>query len=555
MNTMTLADIRWDLILGGFGLFMFGIKFMGDGLKSFAGDKLRDYIDKYTSNPIKGVLIGAIITIFIQSSSATTAITIGLVRAGLMKLEQAAGIIFGANIGTTVTAFLISLSIDQYSLYFVFIGGLIVSFARKKKMRYVGEIVLGFGSLFYGLMIMGDSLKALKDLPEFVQIVQTLSNQPIFSLVAGTIMTAIIQSSSAAIGVIQKIYESGAVPFIAVLPFIFGSNIGTTITGILAALGGSLSAKRTAGLHTIFNIIGTLIGMILLYPYAHLIMWLTKILNLEPMMQIAFTHIIFNLTTTLLLLPFLKQLCNVVRKIIPGNEPERIEINIDELETIQDSAVPSVSLNVAQKAIIKLGTVVEHNVKDTQVFFNNPSNSEEKEIIQQSENLINSLDHKITDYILRVSNMPHMTENDMAQMNIHLQVVKNLERIGDLAINLSEFFDMVKEDKGDFTPEAKDDINQMYEMFDHMLNLSLEIYQTKNYSSYNALLEDENYMDGLEYQARQSHFKRMHQNVCLNGVASSVYCDILSTLERMSDHCCNIARYAINDDKTITQID
>ncbi len=555
MNTMTLADIRWDLILGGFGLFMFGIKFMGDGLKSFAGDKLRDYIDKYTSNPIKGVLIGAIITIFIQSSSATTAITIGLVRAGLMKLEQAAGIIFGANIGTTVTAFLISLSIDQYSLYFVFIGGLIVSFARKKKMRYVGEIVLGFGSLFYGLMIMGDSLKALKDLPEFVQIVQTLSNQPIFSLVAGTIMTAIIQSSSAAIGVIQKIYESGAVPFIAVLPFIFGSNIGTTITGILAALGGSLSAKRTAGLHTIFNIIGTLIGMILLYPYANLIMWLTKILNLEPMMQIAFTHIIFNLTTTLLLLPFLKQLCNVVRKIIPGNEPERIEINIDELETIQDSAVPSVSLNVAQKAIIKLGTVVEHNVKDTQVFFNNPSNSEEKEIIQQSENLINSLDHKITDYILRVSNMPHMTENDMAQMNIHLQVVKNLERIGDLAINLSEFFDMVKEDKGDFTPEAKDDINQMYEMFDHMLNLSLEIYQTKNYSSYNALLEDENYMDGLEYQARQSHFKRMHQNVCLNGVASSVYCDILSTLERMSDHCCNIARYAINDDKTITQID
>ena len=553
MNTMTLADIRWDLILGGFGLFMFGIKFMGDGLKSFAGDKLRDYIDKYTSNPLKGVLIGAIITIFIQSSSATTAITIGLVRAGLMKLEQAAGIIFGAYIGTTVSAFLISLSIDQYSLYFVFIGGLIVSFARKKKMRYVGEIVLGFGSLFYGLMIMGDSLKALKDLPEFVQIVQTLANQPILSLLVGTLMTAIIQSSSAAIGVIQKIYESGAVPFIAVLPFIFGSNIGTTITGILAALGGSLSARRTAGLHTVFNIIGTLIGMILLYPYANLIRWLTSLLNLEPMMQIAFTHIIFNLTTTILLLPFLKQLCNLVRKIIPGNEPERIEINIDELETIQ-STVPSVSLNVAQKAIIKLGSVVEHNVKDTQAFFNNPSNSEEKEIIQQSESLINSLDHKITDYILRVSNMPHMTENDMAEMNTHLQVVKNLERIGDLAINLSEFFDMVREDKEDFTNEAKDDINQMFEMFDHMLNLSLEVYQTKNYASYNALLEDENYMDGLEYQARQAHFKRMHQSICVNGVASSVYCDILSTLERMSDHCCNIARYAINDDKHTDQI-
>lgn len=555
METMTLADIRWDMILGGFGLFMFGIKFMGDGLKSVAGEKLRDYIDKYTSNPLMGVLIGAIITVFIQSSSATTAITIGLVRAGLMKLEQAAGIIFGANIGTTVTAFLISLSIDQYSLYFVFLGGIIVSFARKKKMRYIGEIILGFGSLFYGLMIMGDSLKALKDLPEFVQLAQTLANQPILSLIAGTVMTALIQSSSAAIGVIQKIYESGAVPFIAVLPFVFGSNIGTTVTGILAALGGSLPARRTAGLHTIFNIIGTIVGMLLLYPYANLILWITQQFNLQPMMQIAVTHIIFNVTTTLLLLPFLKQLCVLVRKIIPGNEPERIEINIDELETIQDSAVPSVSLNVAEKAILKMSTVVEHNVKDTKDFFNNRSNGENKEILMQSENLINSLDHKITDYILRVSNMPHMTEKDMADMNLHLQVVKNLERIGDLSMNLAEFFEMVNEDKGDFSAEARDDINQMFDMFDHMLNLSMEVYRTKNYASYSALMEDENYMDGLEYQARQNHFKRMHQKVCTNGVAGSVYCDILSNLERMSDHCCNIARYAVTvDGKSLDEI-
>lgn len=553
---MTLADIRWDLILGGFGLFMFGIKFMGDGLKSVAGEKLRDYIDKYTSNPMMGVLIGAIITVFIQSSSATTAITIGLVRAGLMKLEQAAGIIFGANIGTTVTAFLISLSIDQYSLYFVFIGGIIVSFAHKKKMRYIGEIVLGFGSLFYGLMIMGESLKALKDIPEFVQIAQTLANQPILSLFAGTVMTALIQSSSAAIGVIQKIYESGAIPFIAVLPFVFGSNIGTTVTGILAALGGSLPARRTAGLHTIFNIIGTAVGMLLLYPYASLILWLTQKFTLEPMMQIAVTHIIFNLSTTLLLLPFLNQLCSVVRKIIPGDEPERIEINIDELETIQDSAVPSVSLNVAEKAIVKMSTMVERNVKDTQAFFNNKSNSEDKEILAQSETLINSLDHKITDYILRVSNMPHMTENDMADMNLHLQVVKNLERIGDLSMNLAEFFDMVNEDKGEFSDDAKAEINQMFDKFAFMLDLCMEIYQTKDINAYTTLMQSENQMDTLEYEARENHFKRMHQKLCSNGVAGSVYCDILSNLERMSDHCCNIARNAINvSGKPINQLD
>ena len=525
MQAITLADIRWDMILGGFGLFLFGIKFMGDGLKSVAGDKLRDYIDKYTSNPIMGVLVGALITILVQSSSATTAITIGLVRAGLMKLEQAAGVIFGANIGTTVTSFLISLSIDQYALYVVFLGGIVISFAKSKKFRYIGEIILGFGLLFYGLSIMGDSLKVLKDLPQFVQFAQAMSTNSILALLAGAIMTGIVQGSAA--------------------------TIGTTVTGILAALGGSLSAKRTAGLHTLFNVIGTIIAMVLLHPFANFIIYLSNTLNIPLMMQIAVAHIIFNVTTTLILLPFLGTLCKIIRKIIPGNEPEKIEINVDELETIQETAVPSVSLNVAEKAIIKMSTIVDHNVKETRNFFINKGQAEDKENLSQSESLINSLDNKITTYILKVSNMPHMTEKDMADMNLHLQVIKNLERIGDLSMNLAEFFEMVTEANEQFSKEAADDINQMFDMFLHMLNLSMEIYEKRDFHLYSVLLEDENYMDGLEYQARESHFKRMQANVCTNGVASSVYCDILGNLERMSDHCCNIGRCAITADGKI----
>lgn len=551
MQAITLADIRWDMILGGFGLFLFGIKFMGDGLKSVAGDKLRDYIDKYTSNPIMGVLVGALITILVQSSSATTAITIGLVRAGLMKLEQAAGVIFGANIGTTVTSFLISLSIDQYALYVVFLGGIVISFAKSKKFRYIGEIILGFGLLFYGLSIMGDSLKVLKDLPQFVQFAQAMSTNSILALLAGAIMTGIVQGSAATIGVVQKIYEAGGMTFMAVLPFVFGSNIGTTVTGILAALGGSLSAKRTAGLHTLFNVIGTIIAMVLLHPFANFIIYLSNTLNIPLMMQIAVAHIIFNVTTTLILLPFLGTLCKIIRKIIPGNEPEKIEINVDELETIQETAVPSVSLNVAEKAIIKMSTIVDHNVKETRNFFINKGQAEDKENLSQSESLINSLDNKITTYILKVSNMPHMTEKDMADMNLHLQVIKNLERIGDLSMNLAEFFEMVTEANEQFSKEAADDINQMFDMFLHMLNLSMEIYEKRDFHLYSVLLEDENYMDGLEYQARESHFKRMQANVCTNGVASSVYCDILGNLERMSDHCCNIGRCAITADGKI----
>ena len=220
---MSLQSIQWDMILGGFGLFLFGIKFMGDGLKSLAGDKLRDYIDKYTSKPLMAILIGAVVTIMIQSSSATTAITIGLVRAGLMRLEQAAGVVMGANIGTTVTAFLIGLKVEQFALFFVFAGGVIISFAKRKKNRKIGEILMGFGLLFYGLRIMGDSLAVLKDMPEFIEFAEMMGRQPMLALLAGTVLTALIQGSAATIGVVQKLVEAGAMSMGAALPFVFGS--------------------------------------------------------------------------------------------------------------------------------------------------------------------------------------------------------------------------------------------------------------------------------------------------------------------------------------------
>jgi len=254
-------DISWQTILGGLGLFLFGIKFMGDGLKSLAGDKLRDIIDKYTSKPWMGLIIGLLVTLIIQSSSATTAITIGFVRAGLMRLDQTVGIIFGANIGTTVTAFLVGLRVEKYSLYFVFIGTFMLLFAKRKKYSYLGEIILGFGVLFYGLMLMGDALKVMKDIPAFHSLALSMADQPILAVLGGIIMTGVIQSSSAMIGIIQKIYETGGMPFAAALPFVFGSNIGTTVTAALAAMGGSLASRRAAGIHTLFNVMMTIIAM------------------------------------------------------------------------------------------------------------------------------------------------------------------------------------------------------------------------------------------------------------------------------------------------------
>ncbi len=549
---MTLSAINWNMIVGGFGMFMFGIKFMGDGLKSVAGDKLREYIDKYTSKPIYGLLIGMGITVIIQSSSATTAITIGLVRAGLMTLEQATAIVMGANIGTTITAFLIGLSLDAYALYFVFIGSMLVCFSRRKKYKYIGEIVLGFGVLFYGLSIMGDSLKALKDLPQFDSVAYTMSVNPFLGLFTSTIMTAIIQSSSATIGVIQKMYEAGGIEFIAVLPFIFGSNIGTTITGVLAALGGSLAARRTAGIHTMFNVLGTIIGMALLVPYTNFIIYLSETYHVTPMMQIAVAHIIFNVVATIIFFPLLKQLCALIRKIIPGDEPERIDIKVNDLDTGLVETLPSAALEVASKAMVKMASAVDHMIDETKSFLVNKGSSEDKEIIDQSESLINNFDKKITEYLMAISNQP-LNDSDTVELNLHLRVVKNLERIGDLSMNVTEFAEMVHDDRSDFTEGAKEELTSMFETLKHMLNRAMQVYQHKNYSLFVSLSEDENYLDGLEFNARQAHFKRMANKECESNVAGSIYCDILSNLERMGDHCLNIAKNSVESVK-VTEV-
>ena len=541
-----MSSISWDMILGGFSLFMFGISFMGDGLKSVAGDKLRDYIDKYTSSTWSAVLIGILLTIIMQSSSASIAITIGLVRAGLMTLPQAAGIVMGANIGTTVTSFLIGLSVDKYAMYIVFIGGMLICFSKNKKLNYWGNVIFGFGLMFYGLSAMGDALTALKETPIFENFALSMASQPWLAMLAGVLITGVVQSSAATIGVIQKLYQAGAITLNASLPFMFGANIGTTVTGILASLGGSLAARRTAALHTVFNIIGTLIGMIVLTPYTYLIAALSNTFHLNPMMQIAFANIIFKTITTLLFLPILKPYTNLIKKIIPGEEQEHMDIDIAELDINISNVLPSAAVQQAQQAILKMADVVRQDSIMTQEYLNKPGTSDDREILSQNEALINKTDKTITDYLIKIQqNAQAMTPRDIEDVRLNLETVKNLERIGDLAMNLTEFFEMTQEDKGSFTPHAVKDINDMFTHFIDMLDDSIEIYVTKDMNSYLKLEEKENKMDQMENDARRRHFKRMTHNDCTSSVAASVYCDILGTLERMADHACNIAKSAV----------
>lgn len=539
-QALTISSIQWDYIIGGLALFLFGIEFMGNGLKSFAGDKLRDYIDKYTNKTWKGIIVGTIITVCIQSSSATSAIAISFVRAGLMKVEQSVGVIIGANIGTTITAFLIGLKVEEYALYFVFLGVLITLFSKRKKQTYLGEILLGFGILFFGLRLMGDELSKLGQMKEFATFATTMSNQPILGFLAGIGMTAVVQSSSATVGIIQKIYDSGALSLAATLPFVFGSNIGTTITGVFASLGGSTSAKRAAGINVLFNVLGSILFMLMLTPYVSFITKISEMFNIAPMMQIAIAHIIRALVISILAYPFVNKMVAIIKRIMPGDEEERIEVSFDNLDPQLAISLPSGALEVSKHVIIRMAELAIDSIKETQAFFNSKSGKHKQSAIQL-EDAINTLDTKITEYLTSIA-YETLSQNDMNDFIASLQVVKNIERIGDLAMNLNEFYDLVYDDKAFFSQDAMDDVNEMYKLIIEMLDLSTKYFMERSATVAEIIKEKENLLDMIENKARKKHFKRMSSNECTEAIAGSVYVDILSNLERMGDHANNITK-------------
>lgn len=542
------ASISWDFIIGGLALFLFGIQFMGDGLKSIAGSKLRDYIDKYTNKSWKGIIVGAVITMFIQSSSATSAIAIGFVRAGLMSLEQSIGIIIGANIGTTVTAFLIGLKIEELALYFVFIGVCISIFSKRKKHTYLGQIILGFGLLFFGLRLMGDELSKLGQLDAFENLATMMAHQPVLGLVSGTLMTAVVQSSSAVIGIIQKIYDSGAITLAAALPFVFGSNIGTTITAVFASIGGSISAKRAAAVNVLFNFLGAIIFMFLLNPFVDLITSISTQYNISPMMQIALAHIIRTLVISIIAYPFIPTMVNVIKRILPGDSDEKIEIYIDTLDPKLATSLPAGALGVSKQVTLKMGELAADCVKSSQFYFNKHA-IKYSDISSQYEDAINSLDSKITEYLMKIA-QENLGQSDTDEFIGNLQVIKHIERIGDLTMNLNEFFDLAYEDKDTFSEAAIRDVNEMYDIVLEMNTLALSFYATRDEVWIQQINDKENYLDSIEEKARQRHFKRMAKNECGQGIAASIYVDILGTLERIGDHTWNIVKVSNEEMRT-----
>lgn len=536
-----MIDIK--LILGGFALFLFGIYYMGEGLKNIAGDKLKYYIEKFTNKPWKGILVGTIITAFIQSSSATTAIAIGFVRAGLMKLDQVFGVIMGANIGTTITSFLIGLKVEEYALFFVFLGVLFVTFSSKKKVKYTGEIILGFGVLFYGLSLMGGELKNLKDLEQFTAFAKASNDNGLIGLFAGTIISGIIQSSSAFVGIVQKLYESNALTLLASIPLVLGSNIGTTVTAVLASLGGNTSSIRAATLHVFFNVLGTVIFMIFLIPFVSLIEAISAQLQLEPMMQIGTAHIIFNVVTTIVVYPFMKPIISLIKKFIRGEEEN--SINQIELDLSLATSLPAGALSLAKEQTLHMGNLGVDILSDSQRYF---STKDTKYRLNGKalEEAINTLDTKLTNYLMTIGRS-NVGIQDTDEFIETLQVIKSIERIGDISTNLFEFYEIAIEQKGQFSDSAIQDINTMYGLVSDMVVLAIQNYKNKDNELIHLVFEKEDQLDTLEKQARKNHLKRVGNNQAGNEIANTVYLDILSNIERIGDHAINIVKVSNND--------
>lgn len=529
--------------LGGLGLFLFSIKYMGDGLQLAAGDRLRYILDKYTTNPFLGVLTGILVTALIQSSSGTTVITIGLVAAGFLNLRQAIGIIMGANVGTTVTSFIIGFNLSEYSLPIMFVGSFLLFFIKLEKLNNIGRVLFGFGGIFYALKLMSNSFIPLRSSQIFMDMMINLSHNSILGVLVGTLLTVVIQSSSATIGILQGLYQEGLVPLSASLPILFGDNIGTTITAILACIGSTNIAKRVALSHVLFNFIGTVIFVIFLTPFTSFIVLAQDILNLSPKLTIAFAHGTFNIFNVIIQFPFIGLLAYIVTKLIPEKEDEKI-YQAEYLDRGLLESAPIVALSQAKKEVIVMLKKSISNLNRACEYFDTRNIKLAEKAISREEE-INNLDHDIATYLTDLFKQP-MPEKYGEIISSLLDSTRDIERIGDHAIGLvNDVKYQVKKDL-EFSESAKEEVVILHSITSEMLQKTVIALEKKDKNLSIEALDIHNQIYIYEKKIRKKHILRMNEGKC--GIKAGLYyVDVINHFTRICDHARNINEKILNN--------
>ena len=547
MNGVALNTINYQQMafgfLGGLGLFLFCIKYMGDGLQMAAGDRLRFILDKYTTSPFLGVLVGIFVTALIQSSSGTSVITIGLVGAGLLTLRQAIGIIMGANIGTTITTFIIGFNITHYALPILFLGAACLFFVRHNFINNLGRILFGFGGIFFALTLMSGAMEPLKYLPAFTDLTVKLSHQPILGVFIGTIITMLVQASSATISILQNVYQENLITLKAALPVLFGDNIGTTITAIIAVIGANTSAKRLALSHTMFNVIGTAIFLILLSPFSIFVEKMAQILHLNPKVTIAFAHGSFNVMTTILLFPFIGVLEYIVVKVIKEKDEDRVEHKPKYLDSALISA-PSIALGQVKQEMLSMISITLKSLERSVKFFHD-HDEKDAERVEKSEDAINNIDQEITKYLTTLS-QEHITEKDGEEISMYLDMCRDVERIGDHAIGIVRDVRYEIKKKVVFTDAAHQEIEKLFRISKRIIETAEEALKNDDTEKAFAIVDLHNKLYAKEKEVRKAHIKRVSKQQC-DVKAGLYYIDVVSHFTRIGDHARNLVEKMIEN--------
>lgn len=520
-------------LIGGLGLFLFGMKMMGDGLENAAGEKLKGILEKITSNKYVGVLVGTAVTAVIQSSSATTVMVVSFVNAGLMSLMQATGVIMGANIGTTVTAQMVSFKLDTIAPYFIGIGAVILLIGKKKRVRDIASIALGFGILFMGMGLMSSSMAPLGESEAFKGIISVIGSNRILGVIAGLGMTAIVQSSSATTGILVALATTGTIDMNVALPIIFGCNIGTCVTALLASLGGNRTAKKAALIHLMFNVIGVVIFLPLMTPVVNLV---EKVSPGEVARQVANAHTIFNVTVTLLLLPLAKYLVVIANKILPGDDliEKKGAMYLDKnlLET------PVIASGQVYKETIRMANLAKANIELSMKAFLGDDESIIKKVYENEE-IINVLEKEITDYLVALSSY-ELPEIDTKVLGSTFHVINDIERIGDHAENIADLSAEKINNHLQIVGEAREEIIDMYNKTLEALDLAVSCYSNNDFEKAKEIKGIEERINRYEKTLREKNIVRLNEKKC-NANSSVIFLDIINNLERIGDHATNIA--------------
>ena len=539
-------------MIGGLALFLYGMHIMSEGLEKVSGGRLEKVLENLTSSKWKAVLLGAGVTAVIQSSSATTVMVVGFVNSGIMKLSQAIGIIMGANVGTTITSWLLSLTGIQgdnillqllkpssFSPVLALIGIILVMFIKDSKKKDIGTIFIGFAILMYGMEAMSDAVAPLKDVPQFTQIFTMFTN-PILGLIVGAVLTAVIQSSSASVGILQALCDTGGVSYAAAIPIIMGQNIGTCITAIMSSVGASKNAKRAAVVHLLFNIIGTTIFMVVFYS-------VNSVVHFEFLGEaankagIAVVHTVFNVAATIVLLPFSKLLEKLSYMVIQVDEEERKQAKQQEDFVRMDERflnTPSFALEQAYSYVVKMAEITKASLQEAMGLFI----TFDKEIaadVEFKENLVDQYDDEISGYLVKLSSR-NLSEKDSKKMTMLMHSIGDFERISDHAINLVDAAREMQKKEQTFSSKALEELETFSRAVSDIVDMSVNIFEKKDVEEAKHVEPFEEAIDVIQKEMKKRHSKRLRKGKCTVELGF-VLSDITNNYERIADHCSNIA--------------